>query len=212
MSSGHVRFSESAEHGVILSIDDPAEADRFDDYLSEQCFVPFNVRFEDAGDVSFLFGQASSTEKVRALYSRFLAGAIGDEAARRGEQGREAILTSVQSGDLRRHYSGYLRLEHPSESLTAQLQALVGHVPGFDVAPTWIEIEYEGRDSSRLVVRLLASIARLVRDATGEVRCEVSGDTDQWWFEFYRIRAGQLFVQRGDVVRRVEHAVVEEQP
>ena len=63
-------------------------------------------------------------------------------------------------------------------------------MPHLTVSDTAGEIEYEGRDSSRIVERTLLQLARIIRDADGEVRCEVSGDVDQLSFEFFRIRDG----------------------
>ena len=103
--------------------------------------------------------------------------------------------------DLQRWYSGYLLVGRLTQEEFAHISELLKEVPAFDVGPAAIELEYKGRDSSRLIVRTLLGLARLIQHTEGEVRCEVSGDADQLWFEFYRIRDGRLFVQRGDVVR-----------
>ena len=44
-------------------------------------------------------------------------------------------------------------------------------------------------------------------DAEGEMRCQVSGDVDELWFEFYRVRGGKLLRQAGKVVRGPEEEV-----
>lgn len=64
-------ISETAEEGVSLRLVDAELADEFEDYLSEQCFVLFNLAFDENG-VIFHFGQASERSKVLALYERFL--------------------------------------------------------------------------------------------------------------------------------------------
>jgi len=40
-------------------------------FLTENCYVFFEVKFE-IGDAVFYFGQASSSEKIRMLYKRFV--------------------------------------------------------------------------------------------------------------------------------------------
>ena len=112
-------------------------------------------------------------------------------------------------GDQQRWYSGYLIVKEPSIDTLEELALLANEVGILDISPTAIEVEYKGRDSSHVVVRTLLRLARLVREATGEIQCEVSGDADQLWFEFYRIRDGRLFRQLGEVVRQPEQEVSE---
>lgn len=64
-------ISETAEKGVALRLIDAELADEFEDYLSEQCFVLFNLAFDENG-VIFYFGQASEQSKVLALFDKFL--------------------------------------------------------------------------------------------------------------------------------------------
>lgn len=59
------------EHGVMLSSMDAELIDLLEDFLTEECFVYFSVRFEP--EPALLFGQASSVSKVEALYERFIA-------------------------------------------------------------------------------------------------------------------------------------------
>ncbi|MCC7124600.1 MAG: hypothetical protein IT178_07115 [Acidobacteria bacterium] len=111
--------------------------------------------------------------------------------------------------DLRCWYSGYLIVGHLSEGVTRKVADLVSEFPGFEVTSTAIELEYKGRDSSRAIVRALLRLARLIENADGEVRCQIEGDSDQLWFEFYWIRDRRLFRQRADVVRQPEREVTE---
>ena len=90
-----------------------------------------------------------------------------------------------------------------------QVGDLVREFPGFEVTPTTLELEYKGRDSSRAIPRVLLRLAQLIENADGEIRCQVEGDSDQLWFEFYRIRDGRLFRQRAEAVRQPEHEVTE---
>ena len=98
-----------------------------------------------------------------------------------------------RSSDLERWYRGYLGLNSVSDDTARRLRDLTTEVPMFDVYPNAIELEYKGRDSNRIVVKTLMRLASLVDNADGEVRCQVTGDADQLWFEFYRIRGGRLF-------------------
>ena len=61
-----------SEHGAVLSSTDPELIDLLEDFLTEECFVEFNAKFEP-GKVSLLFGEATSVSRVQALYERFLA-------------------------------------------------------------------------------------------------------------------------------------------
>ena len=111
--------------------------------------------------------------------------------------------------DLQRWYSGYLVFRHVPEEVMQQIADLLREFPGFEVTPTALEIEYRGRDSSRAILRALLRLAGLIENAEGEVRCQVEGDSDQLWFEFYRIRHGRLLRQRAEIVRQTEHEVTE---
>ena len=66
-----VEITDTPDHGTILKCADAKVADEFEDFLTERCYVLFNVKFEPT-DVTFFFGQASSTSKVRDLYERFV--------------------------------------------------------------------------------------------------------------------------------------------
>lgn len=111
--------------------------------------------------------------------------------------------------DVQRWYSGYLIVRPLPEEVVRQIIDLVKEYPAFDVTPTAIEIEYTGRDSSRFILRTLVRLARLIENADGEIRCQIDGDADELWFEFYRIREGRLFRQYAEVVRQPEHEVTE---
>ena len=59
------------EQGVVLSSMNAELIDLLEDFLTEQCFVHFDVKFEP--EPALLFGEASSVPKVEALYHRFIA-------------------------------------------------------------------------------------------------------------------------------------------
>ena len=114
--------------------------------------------------------------------------------------------------DLQRQYNGLFWVKGGmSAEILQQVVALSKENPFFDVEPTMIEVEYTGRDTSRVVVRALRRLARIVGQADGEVQCQISGDVDQLWFEFFTIQDGRLFCQRGDVVRHPKEEVLLEE-
>jgi hypothetical protein len=65
-----VEILETDEYGVVLRCRDIEVADKFEDFLTEQRFVLFNIRPED-GNISFFFGQASVPARVQELYEQF---------------------------------------------------------------------------------------------------------------------------------------------
>lgn len=65
-----IKLSDTCEHGVMLTCFDLELADQFEDFLTEDCFVFFNTK-QGVQEVAFFFGQASSEQKVSALYERF---------------------------------------------------------------------------------------------------------------------------------------------
>ena len=111
-------------------------------------------------------------------------------------------------GDLQRWYSGCLIVNRLSAEMVGEIEAIAKEIPAFDVSQTMIEVEFRGRDTNLAVVRALQGLARILQHADGEVRCEISGDVDQLRFEFFRIRGGRLFRQRGEVIRQPEEEVV----
>ncbi len=70
-----------------------------------------------------------------------------------------------------------------------------------EAQPAWLELEYSGRDTGRKIVSLLEQLAPIIRDAEGEVVCQLDAQSADPEFEFYSIRAGKLLLQRGHVVR-----------
>jgi hypothetical protein len=111
-------------------------------------------------------------------------------------------IVSDDAGEREYDYSGYLSFGEVSTALAREL-AVIGELSSaVDVYPTGVEVRYTGRDTNRKNVRLLLQLAELIRSAEGEVRCQVSGEGNQMWFEFYQIKDGRLLRQRGDVVRQ----------
>ena len=113
----------------------------------------------------------------------------------------------ADGSDLQRHYTGYLLVATPSAETASALKALSAQYSFLRSTSKAVEVEYQGRDSSRVVVKALREVARVVGDADGEVRCAVEGDTDQLQFEFYRVRGGILYRQRGEVTRGPEEPI-----
>ncbi|CDI04538.1 hypothetical protein BN873_990009 [Candidatus Competibacter denitrificans Run_A_D11] len=72
ISTHEVEIAETIEYGGVLIFNDIEIADQFEDFLSEQCFVFFNIKI-DKNKVSFYFGRASCLPKIREIYNEFLA-------------------------------------------------------------------------------------------------------------------------------------------
>ncbi len=68
---GTVEIFESQEYGTVLTCASPELADQLEDYLTECCFVFFNIKIVLAV-VSFFFGEASNPINVRLLFDRFM--------------------------------------------------------------------------------------------------------------------------------------------
>lgn len=107
-----------------------------------------------------------------------------------------------------KEYSAYLTFPAIDQYGVAQIKALAESAAlQVDVGETFLEFEYSGRDSSRQVVRFLYELAKLLHDASGEVRCELVNDDGDDEFEFYRINEGRLICQIGKVVRGQETVI-----
>jgi len=70
-TSSNVEILETTEYGTVLKCQDTEVADRFEDFLTEHCFVFFKTKMEP-DEISFFFGQASSESKVRSLFESFI--------------------------------------------------------------------------------------------------------------------------------------------
>lgn len=66
-----VNVVDNDDYGAVLICKDFDIADDLEDFLTEDCFVFFNIKIA-SDNVLIYFGQASSVERVRALYDRFI--------------------------------------------------------------------------------------------------------------------------------------------
>lgn len=101
-----------------------------------------------------------------------------------------------------KHYDGYLtfsRISAQEQNTIKQTMAL--HGLDIDVNETSIEFTFKGRDMSDLVVQAFVAIASVLKDAEGEVRCEIDDEEQDPCFEFYTIANSQLWRQDGQIVR-----------
>ena len=70
-----------------------------------------------------------------------------------------------------------------------------------------LEFEFAGRDLSDFIVHIFQQVAQIVRDAEGEIRCEIEDDDyPDPCFIFYSIRQGVLWEQHAKVVRAREQS------
>jgi len=65
------QISETKEHGCVLRINDAELADQFDDFVTEDCYIFTELKFE-TDCIYFYFGQASCVEKIRDLVESFV--------------------------------------------------------------------------------------------------------------------------------------------
>jgi hypothetical protein len=115
---------------------------------------------------------------------------------------------SDQQSDLYDYDGFIIPRDLSAESLSALNLLAKEHPDLIDVYPSGtFEFRHRGRDSGQLIVRMLKEIAAVVGDADGEVVCEINVEGGDPLFEFYRFRGGQLFRQRGRIVREPEEAV-----
>ena len=63
-------IQETIEQGLFLRIYDSEVADAFDDFLSEECYVLSEIKFEKSFAV-FYFGVLGSKEKLQNLIEAF---------------------------------------------------------------------------------------------------------------------------------------------
>ena len=76
-----------------------------------------------------------------------------------------------------------------------------------DIGNNYIELEFDGRDSSQFVVDFLRIMAKAVGTASGEFRCEITANKQEPLYEFFKIRDSRLFRQRGLIVRESEEDI-----
>lgn len=70
-----------------------------------------------------------------------------------------------------------------------------------DISRNSLEFESTGRDEDRLVLKIFKEIATVLKDADGELRCEIDDENDDPHFEFFTIKGGNLLIQKGRLVR-----------
>lgn len=63
-------IKESEKYGVVLTVRDAELADNFDDYITEQCYILYEIKFYER-HVEFYFGQASCIEKVNYIVESY---------------------------------------------------------------------------------------------------------------------------------------------
>ena len=71
------KIAEEPGIGVVLQLLDRDRSDQFEDYLTEQRFAFFKLQESPSG-LRFLFGEASSLDKVSDLFRAFEANALGN--------------------------------------------------------------------------------------------------------------------------------------
>lgn len=101
-----------------------------------------------------------------------------------------------------REYSGWLPVQLTPDKRSAVLRAAEEVGLEVDVSETYLEFEYSGPDTNRVVISLLKKLAPMLGTVDGEIRCEVyREDSGESSFEFYQFRDGRLVRQNARLVR-----------
>ncbi len=105
-------------------------------------------------------------------------------------------------------YDAYLSFEPLEEEAVQRLAEIFAEI-GLEVSlgPTHLEFTYAGRDTGRAVVRALEHAAPSLRAVAGEVVCQPNIEGEDPVFEFYRFDGGELYRQKGWVVRGREERI-----
>lgn len=99
-------------------------------------------------------------------------------------------------------YSGYLRFGPlPDQKLQAAKELAIRSGLDIFLGPNALELEYSGRDTNRKIARLLSFLAEVIHDAEGEIVCTIEKEGTAPHFEFYSIRGGKLYRQKGCIVK-----------
>ncbi|MDP9375511.1 MAG: hypothetical protein M3Q65_24315, partial [Chloroflexota bacterium] len=105
-------------------------------------------------------------------------------------------------------YSGLLYFSSLSnDQLTATKMLAEAAGLEIEVGPRSLELAYSGRDTDRKVVKFIGKLAEIVGDAAGEITCTLNWEHADPSFEFYSIRDGKVFLQRGWILREKSEAV-----
>ena len=108
-----------------------------------------------------------------------------------------------------REYNGYFMFETiGGEQMSQIARIFVEEDFEVDLSHKSLEFESTGRDDDRLVIKMFKEVAKVLFDAEGELRCEIDDEQDDPHFEFFSIKRGQLWLQRGHIVREVESRAV----
>jgi len=100
-------------------------------------------------------------------------------------------------------YDAYLTFETLSAQQQAELNAVFAKRElQIELCGHTLTFEFEGRDVSDCVLFVFAEAARIVRNANGELRCEI--DDDEFpdpHYSFFSLRDGRLWQQDAQLVR-----------
>lgn len=101
-----------------------------------------------------------------------------------------------------RTYDGYFTFKILSREKADHLDDLFAESGiEVDLALQSLEFSWMGREREHVIQKLFKEVAKTIEDAEGELRCEIDDDAADPHFEFFTIKQGQLWLQRGKVVR-----------
>jgi hypothetical protein len=109
-----------------------------------------------------------------------------------------------------KEYDAYLTFP----TISNELQSAIRHRMekrglDIDVYENALEFTYSGRDFNDQIIEAFIEIAGLLREASGEIQCEVDEDEQpDPTFKFYTISNAQLWLQLGKIVRSEQKTIV----
>ena len=110
-------------------------------------------------------------------------------------------------------YNGYLRFKPLSEPQLRRGLELIGMSNStVKIGVDYLEIAYADQDVSQEIIQLLQSLAEIIQNAVGEIICAVENESADSEFEFYFIKQGKLFRQKGRILREKVEAVGMQMP
>jgi len=102
-----------------------------------------------------------------------------------------------------KEYNGYFTFRTiAAEEQDAVRSLIAAEGLTLDIGANHLEFSFAGRDLSDCIPRCFKRVASVLREADGELRCEIDDDeANDPAFRFFTIKDSRLWIQCGEVVR-----------
>ena len=108
-----------------------------------------------------------------------------------------------------KRYDAYLTFPQISTGQQEEIRQVIEEEGlEIDVFDNALEFRFEGRDLSDKVVEAFVKIASILKQAEGEIRCEIDDESQDPHYQFFTISESQLWRQSGEIVRSDEKQAV----